>query len=178
MIHANGPTKRILNSLGNYLAKAYNKDDQCTSCWEDNIVFDELPEVPQVRHQLKTLVMHWCVVICCQFVHINRSSWPYSLSNPLPSLMSSLPKSLSWTIQRPRLTSSSTTLRNTMRIMWRSSWTRMEIATIQWRISRQSIKSRKGQLEMRDWRSVFRQNVTITSGNFQFNRDKMNSLYY
>lgn len=48
VIHGNGPSKRILNSLGNYLALAWNQDDQCTSCWEDNLEFKALLEVPQV----------------------------------------------------------------------------------------------------------------------------------
>ena len=40
IIHGNGPSKRVLNSLGNYLAKSWNVEDQCTACWEDNIAFD------------------------------------------------------------------------------------------------------------------------------------------
>jgi hypothetical protein len=30
VVHGNGPSKRILNSLGNYLAKAWNTADQVT----------------------------------------------------------------------------------------------------------------------------------------------------
>lgn len=48
VLHGNGPSKNVLNSLGNYLPKAWNKEDQCTSCWEDTLVFDDLPEVPHV----------------------------------------------------------------------------------------------------------------------------------
>ncbi|XP_059089131.1 multifunctional procollagen lysine hydroxylase and glycosyltransferase LH3-like isoform X1 [Tigriopus californicus] len=48
VIHGNGPSKKILNSLGNYLALAWNQGDQCTSCWEDNLEFKALLEVPQV----------------------------------------------------------------------------------------------------------------------------------
>jgi len=50
VIHGNGPlgTKVILNSLGNYLPQAWNKEDGCTSCWEDNLNFKELAETPQV----------------------------------------------------------------------------------------------------------------------------------
>ena len=40
MIHGNGPSKRHLNHLGNYLPKAWNEVDQCTSCWEDVIDFE------------------------------------------------------------------------------------------------------------------------------------------
>ena len=48
VIHGNGPSKRVLNGLGNYLAKAWNKDDQCTACWEGNLEFKTLVEVPNV----------------------------------------------------------------------------------------------------------------------------------
>ena len=48
VLHGNGPSKRVLNTLANYVPKAWNMDDQCTSCWEDTKVFDELPEVPHV----------------------------------------------------------------------------------------------------------------------------------
>ena len=40
MIHGNGPSKRHLNHLGNYLPKAWNEVDQCTSCWEDVVDFE------------------------------------------------------------------------------------------------------------------------------------------
>ena len=30
VVHGNGPAKRILNSLGNYIAKAWNTNDQVT----------------------------------------------------------------------------------------------------------------------------------------------------
>ena len=48
VIHGNGPSKRHLNHLGNYLPRAWNEVDQCTSCWEDVVDFEALPEVPQV----------------------------------------------------------------------------------------------------------------------------------
>ena len=48
VVHGNGPTNMALNNLGNYLAQAWNTEDQCTACWEDNLVFKEMPEVPQV----------------------------------------------------------------------------------------------------------------------------------
>lgn len=35
VIHGNGPTKLAFNGLANYIPSAWNKDDQCTSCWED-----------------------------------------------------------------------------------------------------------------------------------------------
>jgi uncharacterized protein Usg len=48
VIHGNGPSKLILNSLGNYLPEAWNKEDGCTSCWEENLTFANLAETPQV----------------------------------------------------------------------------------------------------------------------------------
>ena len=48
VIHGNGPSKRHLNHLGNYIPKAWNQVDQCTACWEDTLTFDQLPETPQV----------------------------------------------------------------------------------------------------------------------------------
>ena len=48
VIHGNGPSVRILNHLANYVPNAWNKEDQCTSCWEDTISFKELKEIPQV----------------------------------------------------------------------------------------------------------------------------------
>lgn len=35
VIHGNGPTKVLLNSLGNYLAKSWTQDDGCLACAED-----------------------------------------------------------------------------------------------------------------------------------------------
>ena len=72
VIHGNGPTKRILNSLGNYIPRAWDKDNQCTSCWDNNLVFEDLPEVPQVREisliNEKNLTIDECF----------RLSWPCS----------------------------------------------------------------------------------------------------
>ena len=48
IIHANGPAKNLLNSFGNYLPRGRNANDQCTACWKDNLIFDELLEIPQV----------------------------------------------------------------------------------------------------------------------------------
>ena len=48
VLHGNGPPriKLILNSYGNYLPKAWNFEDQCTSCQEDTI--RESSEIPMV----------------------------------------------------------------------------------------------------------------------------------
>lgn len=35
VIHANGPTKLFLNTLGNYLPKSWNSEEGCLNCWED-----------------------------------------------------------------------------------------------------------------------------------------------
>lgn len=48
VLHGNGPTDLILNSLGNYIPKAWNSEDQCTSCWENTIEFEGYKEKPEV----------------------------------------------------------------------------------------------------------------------------------
>ena len=48
VLHGNGPSKRVLNTLANYVPRAWNKDDQCTACWEDTLAFEELTEIPYV----------------------------------------------------------------------------------------------------------------------------------
>jgi hypothetical protein len=48
VVHGNGPSKRHLNHLGNYIPKVWNKEDQCTACWEDTIKDDEMKEEPQI----------------------------------------------------------------------------------------------------------------------------------
>ncbi len=48
MLHGNGPAKTVLNSLGNYVPDAWNKEDGCTACWEDNLDLDKEGETPQV----------------------------------------------------------------------------------------------------------------------------------
>ncbi len=49
ILHGNGPSKRVLNSLTNYIPKAWNTDDHCTSCWEDTLDFEQdLTETPYV----------------------------------------------------------------------------------------------------------------------------------
>lgn len=35
VIHANGPTKLFLNTLGNYIPKSWNSEEGCLNCWED-----------------------------------------------------------------------------------------------------------------------------------------------
>lgn len=37
IVHGNGPSKIILNSLGNYLANAWSSDEGCLNCWNDTI---------------------------------------------------------------------------------------------------------------------------------------------
>ncbi|XP_023288788.1 procollagen-lysine,2-oxoglutarate 5-dioxygenase 3 [Orussus abietinus] len=37
VIHGNGPSKVVLNSLGNYLARAWSPEDGCLNCWDDTI---------------------------------------------------------------------------------------------------------------------------------------------
>eukprot|EP00096_Caligus_rogercresseyi_P014237 TRINITY_DN6735_c0_g1_i1.p1 TRINITY_DN6735_c0_g1~~TRINITY_DN6735_c0_g1_i1.p1 ORF type:complete len:724 (-),score=173.44 TRINITY_DN6735_c0_g1_i1:465-2636(-) len=47
LVHGNGPSKIVLNGMGNYFPKAWNQVDQCTSCLED--VLKELPkDLPKV----------------------------------------------------------------------------------------------------------------------------------
>lgn len=40
IIHGNGPSKIQLNSLGNYIAKSWDKTHGCTSCLENKIMLD------------------------------------------------------------------------------------------------------------------------------------------
>ncbi len=53
VIHGNGPTKVIFNSLTNYIPQAWNKQEGCTSCWEDTIEdfekkFNAVEKIPKV----------------------------------------------------------------------------------------------------------------------------------
>ena len=48
MLHGNGPSKTALNSIGNYVPEAWNKEDGCTACWEDVLHWDQIEEAPQV----------------------------------------------------------------------------------------------------------------------------------
>ena len=46
VLHGNGPSKRVLNTLANYIPKAWNYEDHCTACWDDTLNFEDLPEIP------------------------------------------------------------------------------------------------------------------------------------
>ena len=37
VIHGNGASKLVLNTLGSYLAGSYNPETGCVACWEDQI---------------------------------------------------------------------------------------------------------------------------------------------
>ena len=41
VIHGNGPSKILLNSLGNYLAKSWTVDEGCLACGENTIDFSK-----------------------------------------------------------------------------------------------------------------------------------------
>lgn len=41
ILHGNGLSKLSLNSLGNYLANAWNPEEGCVMCWEDAIELDK-----------------------------------------------------------------------------------------------------------------------------------------
>ncbi|XP_044597934.1 procollagen-lysine,2-oxoglutarate 5-dioxygenase isoform X1 [Cotesia glomerata] len=41
IIHGNGLAKLVLNSLGNYLAKAWNPEEGCLNCWDNTIELSE-----------------------------------------------------------------------------------------------------------------------------------------
>ena len=48
VIHGNGPSKLLLNNLGNYLAHSWDLDDGCLACWENNLELKNLVEEPKV----------------------------------------------------------------------------------------------------------------------------------
>ncbi|KAG8231866.1 hypothetical protein J437_LFUL011771 [Ladona fulva] len=48
VIHGNGPSKPVFNTLGNYLANAWNPQDGCVACWED--VLSPLSEMKEEYH--------------------------------------------------------------------------------------------------------------------------------
>nr|CAH0113763.1 unnamed protein product [Daphnia galeata] len=50
VIHANGPTKLFLNTLGNYIPKSWNAEEGCLNCWEDmnNLEKKKPTEFPKV----------------------------------------------------------------------------------------------------------------------------------
>lgn len=61
VIHANGPTKLLLNTLGNYVPKGWNKEDGCLNCWEDMVDLDK----KKVAHFI--LLGFECLTLFCQF---------------------------------------------------------------------------------------------------------------
>lgn len=40
ILHGNGNSKLLLNSLGNYVARAWNPEEGCLNCWENVIELD------------------------------------------------------------------------------------------------------------------------------------------
>ncbi|XP_011050655.1 PREDICTED: procollagen-lysine,2-oxoglutarate 5-dioxygenase 1 isoform X1 [Acromyrmex echinatior] len=42
VLHGNGPSKLVLNSLGNYLARAWTPDEGCLACWDQTIELDKI----------------------------------------------------------------------------------------------------------------------------------------
>ncbi|XP_043236665.1 procollagen-lysine,2-oxoglutarate 5-dioxygenase 1-like isoform X2 [Amphibalanus amphitrite] len=49
VIHGNGVSKLVLNTLGSYLAGAYNPETGCVACWEDQIELgDKMDKYPSV----------------------------------------------------------------------------------------------------------------------------------
>ena len=48
VIHGNGPSKMLLNNLGNYLAHSYDLENGCLECWENKLEFKNLVETPKV----------------------------------------------------------------------------------------------------------------------------------
>lgn len=41
VLHGNGNSKLVLNSLGNYLARAWTPDEGCLACWDHAIELDK-----------------------------------------------------------------------------------------------------------------------------------------
>lgn len=50
ILHGNGGSKLLLNSLGNYVAKAWSPEEGCISCWENTIDLDskKIEEYPKL----------------------------------------------------------------------------------------------------------------------------------
>ncbi|GLH02834.1 Glycosyltransferase 25 family member [Gryllus bimaculatus] len=44
VVHGNGHSKLVLNSLGNYLANSWNPEDGCLSCWDNSIGLEDKPK--------------------------------------------------------------------------------------------------------------------------------------
>lgn len=42
VIHGNGPSKVLLNSLGNYLAKSWTQNEGCLSCQENRLKLENV----------------------------------------------------------------------------------------------------------------------------------------
>lgn len=42
VLHGNGISKLVLNSLGNYLARAWIPDEGCLACWDRTIELDKI----------------------------------------------------------------------------------------------------------------------------------------
>ncbi|XP_063229636.1 procollagen-lysine,2-oxoglutarate 5-dioxygenase isoform X3 [Bacillus rossius redtenbacheri] len=43
VVHGNGVSKTAFNTLANYLAKSWNAEDGCLSCWDDSLVLEDKP---------------------------------------------------------------------------------------------------------------------------------------
>ncbi|XP_012233365.2 procollagen-lysine,2-oxoglutarate 5-dioxygenase isoform X2 [Linepithema humile] len=41
ILHGNGPSKLVFNSLGNYLARAWTPDEGCSACWDRTVELDK-----------------------------------------------------------------------------------------------------------------------------------------
>lgn len=54
VVHGNGLSKLVLNTLGNYLANSWNPEDGCLSCWDDSFALED-KDVSAVVHILLEL---------------------------------------------------------------------------------------------------------------------------
>lgn len=59
VVHGNGLSKPVLNTLGNYLASSWNSEDGCLSCWDDSIILED-KDVSVWLHIFRALVK-WIV---------------------------------------------------------------------------------------------------------------------
>ena len=48
VVHGNGPSKLLLNTLGNYLAHSYDLENGCLECWENRQETKNFVELPKV----------------------------------------------------------------------------------------------------------------------------------
>ena len=79
VIHGNGPSKILLNSLGNYLAKSWTVDQGCMSCKEDILDFNTMKVL-----QCCSVAVLQCLTIFVpsnSFCRINK--WIFNLENAL-----------------------------------------------------------------------------------------------